>query len=231
MKKSLLALSAAALIILPGAVEGQGFAIGGRAGTLGVGVEAAVGLGPKLAVRGGIGLLPIERDASSFWDAGGNDVDLTIKLPEKWYNVGLDLYLGGGFRIGGGMLFKPDDPTLTGSLTGTASIDIGGQTYTASEVAEVVGSVDSKSQAPYAIIGFGRHVRSGVGLFLDLGVAFLGDSPVTLKAIPGNATIINSPEFQSRLRQEEATLEADLPTWAREYWPILNVGIKVGIGG
>ena len=224
-------MSAAALILLPGAVEGQGFAIAGRAGTLGIGAEAALGLGSNLAVRGGIGLLPIERDASSFWDAGGNDVDLTIKLPEKWYNVGLDLYLGGGFRIGGGMLFKPDDPTLTGTLSGTASIEIGGQTYTASDVAEVVGSVDSKSQAPYAIIGFGKHVKSGVGLFLDLGVAFLGDSPVTLTATKGNATVINSPDFQSRLRQEEATLEADLPTWARKYWPILNVGIKVGIGG
>jgi len=229
MKKSLLVLSAAALIVFPAVVDAQGFAIAGRAGTLGIGAEAAVGIGPKLALRGGIGLLPLERDASSFWDAGGNDVELTIKLPEKWYNVGADLYLGGGRRIGGGMLFKPDDPTLTGKLTGSASIEIGGTTYTASDVAQVVGSVDSKSQAPYAIIGFGRHTQSGIGLFLDLGVAFLGDSPVTLTA-SGNPTVINSGEFKSRLEQEERNLENDLPTWARKYWPILNIGIKVGLG-
>lgn len=230
MKKSLFALSAAALILVPGHLAAQGFAVAGRAGTLGIGAEAALGLGPNLAVRGGVGLMPIERDASSFWDAGDN-VDLTIKLPKTWYNVGLDLYLGGGFRVGGGMLFKPDDPTLTGTLSGTASIDIGGTTYTASDVAEVIGAVDSKSQAPYAIIGFGRHTKSGIGLFLDLGLAFLGDSPVTLEATKGNSAVINSPEFQSRLRQEEQSLENDLPTWARSYWPILNLGIKVGIGG
>lgn len=230
MKKSLLALGAAALILAPAAVEAQGFAVAGRAGTLGIGGEAALGFGPNLALRGGVGLLPLERDASSFWDAG-ESVDLTIKLPETWYNIGLDFYLGGGFRIGAGMLFKPDDPTLTGSLQGTASIEIGGTTYTATDVSEVVGSIDSKSQAPYAIIGFGKHTKSGIGLFLDLGMAFLGDSPVKLEATKGNATVINSPEFQSRLRAEEASLEADLPTWARKYWPILSVGLKVGLGG
>lgn len=229
MKKTLFALSAAALILVPAAVQAQGFAIAGRAGTLGIGAEAALGLGPKLALRGGLGLMPIERDASSFWDVG-NDVDVTIKLPEKWYNVGLDLYLGGGFRIGGGMLFKPDDPTVTGTLTTTGSIEIGGQTYTGTEVANVVGSIDSKSQAPYAIIGFGRHTKSGIGLFLDLGMAYLGDSPVTLTA-SGNPTVTNSPEFKTRLAQEQQNLEDDLPTWARKYWPILNAGIKFGIGG
>jgi hypothetical protein len=231
MKKSLLGLCAAALIIMPAAVEAQGFALAGRAGTLGIGAEAALGLGPNLAIRGGLGLLPVERDAGSFWDACKDDsVECTIKLPKNWYNVGLDLYLGGGFRIGGGMLFKPDDPTITGELTGTASIEIGGTTYTATEVAMVSGSVDSKSQAPYAIIGFGHHTKSGVGLFLDLGMAFLGDSPVVLSAT-GNQTVVGSTEFQSRLRAEEASLEEDLPTWARKYWPILNVGLKVGIGG
>jgi len=229
MKKSLLALSAVALILTPAAVEAQGFAIAGRAGTLGIGAEAAVGLGKNAALRGGIGLLPIERDASSFWDIG-NDVDVKIKLPKKWYNVGVDLYLGGGFRIGGGMLFKPDDPTVTARLAGSASIELGDSTYRVDQVTEVVGSVNSKSQAPYALIGFGKHVKSGIGLFLDLGVAFLGDSPVKLEATDGDPLVLNSAEFQTQLAREQQNLEDDLPTWARKYWPILNVGIKVGIG-
>jgi len=229
MKKSLFALTAAALILAPGAARAQGFAVAGRAGTLGIGAEAALGLGPRLDLRGGIGLLPIERDAGNFWDTCDRaGVDCTFKLPKTWYNIGLDLYVGGGFRIGGGMLFKPDDPSLSVGLQSGSTIEVGGVSYTEADLGTLTGSVDSKSSAPYALIGFGKHTKTGIGLFLDLGMAFLGDSPVKLEASadPQEA----NTTLQANLRKEEATLENDLPTWARKYWPILNVGIKVGIG-
>ena len=227
MKKTLFAFCAAALVLLPAAVQAQGFAVAGRAGTLGVGAEAALGLGTNLAIRGGIGLMPLELDATDAFDSNG--VDATLELPKTWYNIGLDLYLGGGFRVGGGMMFKPDDPTLTGTLTGSASIEIGGVTYTATDVASVKGALVSKSSAPYALVGFGRHVKSGIGLFLDLGVAFMGDPDVQLTAT-GNSTIVNSPDFQSRLRTEEQNVKDDLGKYLN-YWPILNLGLKFGIGG
>ncbi|GMV04003.1 MAG: hypothetical protein AMXMBFR53_02840 [Gemmatimonadota bacterium] len=229
MRKSLLTLSAAALLALPAAAAAQGFAVAGRAGTLGLGAEGAVGLTDSFVLRGGIGLIPLEVDATSFWDVG-DDVEATLTLPKTWFNVGADLYLGSGFRIGGGMLFKPDDPEVAGSLTGSASIDIGGKTYTATEVASVTGTLDAKDQAPYVLLGFGKHTRSGIGLFLDLGVAFMGDPEIALTAT-GNSTVINSAEFQSRLRTEEQSLNDDLPTWAKKYWPIINIGVKFGLGG
>lgn len=226
MKKTLFALSAAALILVPAAVQAQGFAIAGRAGTLGAGGEAALGLGPNLAIRGGIGLIPLEIDATDLIDANG--VEAKLKLPKSWYNVGLDLYLGGGFRVGGGMMFKPDDFVMDGTLTGSASIEIGGVTYTATDVATLEGRLVSKSSAPYALIGFGRHTKSGIGLFLDLGVALMGDPDVELSAT-GNPTVINSTEFQSRLAAEEQNIKDDAGTYLK-YWPILNLGLKVGIG-
>lgn len=232
MKKRLLVLGAAALVALPGALSAQGFAVAGRAGTLGLGAEAALGLTDALVIRGGLGLLPFEADASSFWDVG-NDVEATMTLPETWFNVGADLYIGSGFRIGAGMLFKPDDPTVTGSLSGTASIEIGGQTYTATEVAEVVGTLDAKDQAPYVLLGFGKHTRTGIGLFLDLGVAFMGDPVITLVGTEGAITQPTHPghaQFQARLQQEEQNLNNDLPSWAKKYWPIVNLGVKFGIG-
>lgn len=228
MKKSLFVLVTAALVALPGTLSAQGFGVGARAGTLGIGAEGALGLTDAFVVRGGIGLMPLELDPTSFWDPG-TDVEATLKLPKTWYNIGADLYLGGGFRIGGGMLFKPDDPTLTGSLTGSASIDIGGTTYTATDVAEVKGTLVSKSSAPYALIGFGKHTKTGIGLFLDLGVAMLGDPEVKLEATKGNPTVINSATFQNRLRQEEQSIEDDVGTYLK-YWPILNIGIRFGVG-
>ncbi len=228
MNKRLLVVTAAALITLPGALAAQGIGVAARAGTLGIGAEGAVGLTDAFVIRGGIGLMPLELKNPSFWEPG-TDVDATLKLPKTWYNIGADLYLGSGFRVGGGMLFKPDDPTLTGTLTGNAEIDIGGTKYKATQVAEVVGTLNSKNAAPYALIGFGKHTAKGIGLFLDIGVAMLGDPEVTLEATKGDPNVINSPQFQSRLRTEEQTIEDDFGTYLR-LWPILNLGIKLGLG-
>jgi hypothetical protein len=229
MKKGLFILTGAALLALPVTASAQGFGVAARAGTLGLGAEAALGLSDNLVVRGGIGLFPIETDATRFWDVG-QGVDATLKFPDTWYNVGVDLYLGGSFRIGGGMLYKPDDPSVTATLQSTGEIEIGGETYTASDVSEVVGSLSMKDSAPYVLIGFGKHTSPGIGLFLDLGVAFLGDSQVTLEATEGNPLIIDSEPFQQRLRQEEQNLDSDLPGWAKKYWPIASIGLRVGVG-
>lgn len=228
MKKTLLVLTAAALVALPGALSAQGIGIAGRAGTLGVGAEGALGLTDNLVIRGGLGLMPLELKNPSFWEPGA-DVDATLTLPKTWFNIGADLYLGSGFRIGAGMLFKPDNPTLTGSLSGSASIDIGGTTYTATDVAEVVGTLESAKQAPYALIGFGKHTRTGIGLFLDLGVAMLGEPDIALEATKGNPTIINSAQFQQRLRTEEQNIKDDVGQYLK-FWPIINIGIRFGIG-
>ncbi|MCG6958216.1 MAG: hypothetical protein LJF04_19675 [Gemmatimonadetes bacterium] len=230
MRKTALAISVATMVILPAAVGAQGFGVGARAGTLGFGVEGAAGLSNHVAVRGGLGLWTVNIDATGFWEPG-TGVSATLHLPKTWYNIGVDLYpTSGDFRIGGGMLYKPDDPKVVATADPTASVDIGGRTYTSADVAEVEGSLVSKKSAPYVLIGFGRHTRKGFGLFLDLGVAFLGEPSVQLKATRGDPTIINSADFQSALAQESANLESDLPTWAKKYWFIASVGIKLGLG-
>ena len=223
MRKSILALSTAAIVALPGALAAQGFGVAGRAGTLGLGAEAALGLTDAFVLRGGLGLMPLEPSATI------DNIDFTLKLPETWFNVGADLYLGSSVRIGGGMLFKPDDPTLTAEITGSTTIEIGDVTYTASDVAQVNGTLDSKDQAPYALIGFGKHTKSGIGLFLDLGAAFIGEPEVTLNAT-GNQVVVGSAEFQSELRKQEQNLEDDLGTYIK-VWPIINIGIRIGVGG
>ncbi|MFQ5537164.1 MAG: hypothetical protein ACE5GJ_06895 [Gemmatimonadota bacterium] len=222
MRKSILAAAAALMLAMPVSLFAQGLAVAARGGTLGVGAEAALGLSSNFAIRGGIGLMPFEPSATI------DGIDYTLKLPETWVNIGADLYLGGGFRIGAGMLFKPDDPTLTGEVSASKSVTIGDKTYTASDVAQLSGTLDSKDQAPYVLIGFGRHTKSGIGLFLDIGAAFVGDPKVTLSAT-GNPTVVNSSEFQSELRKQEQNTENDLGSYLK-IWPILNLGLKIGLG-
>jgi len=230
MRKIALALTVVTMVTLPAALGAQGVGVGARAGTLGFGVEGAVGLGNHVAVRGGLGLWTVNIDATGFWEPGPG-VSATLHLPRTWYNIGVDLYpVSGDFRIGGGMLYKPDNPTVVATADPTASVEIGGRTYTASDVGEVEGTLVSRKSAPYVLIGFGRHARKGVGLFLDLGVAFLGEPSVELAATRGDPTVIQSPEFKAALAAESAKLQSDLPTWAKKYWIIASVGIKLGLG-
>jgi hypothetical protein len=199
----------------------KGFGIAGRAGTLGVGGEVALGLTDAFVIRGGLGFIPFEPTTTI------DDIEFTLKLPEKWMTIGADIYLGDSFRIGGGMLFKSVDPSLTGSIVAD-SVGIGDMTYTSTEVSQLTAVLDSKDQAPYILIGFGRHTASGIGLFLDLGAAFIGEPEVRLDAT-GNSTIIGSSEFQSELRKQEANIEGDLGSYTK-VWPILNIGLRIGVG-
>ena len=219
MRKTLLALATLATFALPGLAEAQ-IGIAARGGTLGVGGEVALGMGDAVVIRGGIGFMPLEPSATI------SDIDFTLKLPETWYNVGLDLYLTNSLRVGGGMLFKSEDPSLEGDFTGT--VDIGGLDFSPGELGTLTGVLDSADKAPYVLIGFGKHTSQGVGLFLDLGVAFTGDPDVQLDASGG--TYSNQAELRSRLDIEEQNLEDDFGIYLR-YWPILNIGIRIGVGG
>ena len=221
MRKCVLTLSAALLLAAPTALSAQGFGLAARAGTLGVGPEAALGLTDALVIRGGIGLTAFEPSVTI------DDIPFTLTLPPRWVTIGADIYLSGTFRIGGGMLFKSEDPMLLAENTG--SIDIGDMTYTSDQVSQLTGTLDSEDQAPYVLIGFGKHTSTGIGLFLDLGAAFLGESEVLLEAT-GDATIITSSEFQEELRKQETSTEDDLRSYIK-VWPILNIGLRIGVGG
>ncbi len=222
MKKSILALVASCLLAAPGTAIAQGFGFGARVGTLGAGAEAAIGLSSHLVVRGGIGLLPLERSATI------SGIPFTLTLPKTWYNIGVDLYIAGPVRIGAGMLFKPDDPVVDATIDPGRQVGIGDTTYTAQAVFKLHGILDSQNQAPYVLLGFGKHTASGIGLFLDLGVAFLGDPAVSLSA-SGDPTIVNDPRFQTELRREETNVQNDAGTYLK-LWPVLSLGVRVGTG-
>ncbi len=199
--------------------EAQRLGIGGRVGTLGVGPEVAVGLGERVVVRGGMGLMPLEPSITL------GDIDVTFELPTS-YNVGVDLYLNGAMRIGAGFLFRSEDPRFTGVFT--TDQDIGGQTFTPQEIGTLVAVIGSERQVPYALIGFGNHTAPGVGLFLDLGVAFLGEPRFRLNT-EGGTLADDSGSLRTALDAEAAQFEEDAGRYL-ELWPILSLGLRIGIG-
>jgi hypothetical protein len=217
MKIHLFIAALLALLVGPSAATAQ-FGVAGRVGTLGIGAEGAIGFSERFVIRGGVGLSRLEANTSF------DGVPVTLTLPESWYNVGIDFYLNGSFRIGGGVLFKPDDPTITGSFT--EPVDIGGMVLTPSEIGTLTGSVQSDDQAAYALIGFGRHTAGGIGLSLDIGAAILG-SPVVV--LDGEGGTLPPVLLDSLLEQEAQDFAEDMKTYLK-IWPILNLGIRIGVG-
>lgn len=200
-------------------VEAQDLGIAVRAGTLGLGGEVALGLGNRVVVRAGIGYLPLEFGATL------DDIDVTLELPRTLYHAGVDLYLNSVIRIGGGFLVKPDGIAL--SATPTEPQDIGGEQYAPEEIGTLRGGLQTTDRAPYALIGFGKHVSRRAGLTLDLGVAFLRDTRVTLDSEGG--TLSDDPSFRQQLDAQARSFEDDLPRYL-ELWPMVSLGFRIGIG-
>jgi hypothetical protein len=208
--------------ITPAAAAAQGIGVAVKAGTIGVGVEGALGLGDNLAIRGGGALVPLNLDRTY------SDIEFGLDLPDTYLNLGLDFYPGGGpFRISGGMLFKPDEPRLTSEFIGPK--DIGGRSYSPSEIGTLVGEIDSGNRAPFVTIGFGRHTSTGLGLYADVGMAFLEDPKLSIRQEGGTLSGAAKAEFDTRLEQERQDIEDDLGGWQR-FYPIVQIGLKMGLG-
>jgi hypothetical protein len=218
MKRTTLAVFIVTLSGMAQDASAQGVGVALRAGSVGIGAEGALGLSPNLVVRGGLALMPIEFESTI------DDIDFTVELPDSWYNIGLDFYPAESFRIGGGILFKSEGPTLTGEPT--VPVDIGGVEYTPEELGTLHGSLVSGDTAPYMLVGFGKHTSLGFGLFVDLGVAFLGDPEIELDAQGGNYP--DQAELRTQLDIEETRLEDDAGKYL-SYYPFLSIGLRFGI--
>jgi hypothetical protein len=213
-----LTLAAAVSASAPARAAAQTAGIGIRAGTLGLGADIAVALTERVVARGGIGVSPIDPDATF------SEIDVTAELP-TWYNAGLDFYLNGAVRLGAGVLLKPSDPTLRGVFT--QDQEIGGQTFTPQEIGTLIGVINSRGPAPYVLIGFGKHTTPGTGLYVDFGVALMGEPQFELDARGGTLNS-QSGAFRDALDREAQEFEDDAAAYLR-FWPILNLGLRIGV--
>lgn len=212
-------IAAVAVVMLPMSASAQkiGVGIAGRAGSLGLGGEVAVSVTRYFGVRAGIGALPISY-TGEFEDARYH-VESTSPLT----NIGVDFYPGFfDLRLGGGILFINNPTTFDARYEGT--IEINEQTYTDAEVGALTGELDHGGPAPYAIIGLGRQTNKGVGIFLDLGAAFLEQQRMSYSA---TGTLSGDPTFEAELEAEARDIEDEVNKYVKIF-PILSAGIKIG---
>lgn len=219
MRISLAFAALLAALSLPITLGAQGLALAARAGTLGLGGEAALGLGSRIVVRGGYGVMPFEYEGTFQGET------YTVALPKSYASAGVDFYpFGSGVRLMGGFLLRSGDVELSATFSGSRRI--GDKDYNAS--GKLAATVVQEKTTPFVGIGFGKHTAGGFGLFLDLGVALLGE-PSDVKLV-ASGPVAALPGIQQDLAKEETKIENDFGTFL-QYWPILSVGLKLPLGG
>jgi len=218
MIKRILAVAVLVGVGAPQTVAAQGLGFGVFGGSLGLGGEAAVGVTDRIVLRGGFGVFSFEPTVDV------SDLSVELDMPSS-YHAGIDLYLNGSMRLSGGVLLRIDDPKLSGTFTEPQ--EIGGTEFSPAEIGTLTGVLDAKDQAPYLLIGFGKHIDPGVGLFLDLGVAFVGEPDVRLGAQGGSLSPDAEP-LKSALEREAQEIEDDLQGYLK-YFPFISLGLRFGV--
>ena len=148
-----------------------------------------------------------------------------MDFPDWWFDVGVDFYLNEEFRLGGGLVIQPSDARLFGQGSGT--VDIGGEPLTREELGDLSGVIEMDDVAAFALVGFGRHTSVGLGLFVDAGAAVSRSPSVRLAARGGT---MPAAQLDPLLDAEARDFEDDMKTYFR-IWPILSIGLRLGVGG
>lgn len=206
------------LLGTPAGLSAQSVGIAAHVSTLGLGGDVGLHFG-RVGLRVGGNFFPFDIDASY------SNIDYTINLPSPQWTAMLDLYLVGGLRATGGLLFSSPDIDVLGKLA--TAVNIGGTMYTPAQVGTLKGSIINDDVSPYVGIGFGGPGSSRFGFFLDLGVAFQGTPAVALSA---DGPIANDPllgpVFLADLNAEAADFENDISFF--KVYPVVSIGFTIG---
>jgi hypothetical protein len=213
--RRLLLLIGAFSLTATSALRAQDVGAALHVGTLGLGVDAGISVNPRITVRAGGSFFPVNPSVTV------SDIKYTADLPSPQFTGIVDLFLVGGLRLSGGVRISSDDAGATGEITG--SVEVGNVTYTASEIGTLAAIIETNTMAPYLGIGFGNIAKSGLGFFMDLGVAFQGRPAITFEA---TGTLANDPLFQAELARETATVEDDIAIY--RFYPVLSLGLSFG---
>jgi hypothetical protein len=195
-----------------GSAGGVGVTV--KAGTLGLGAEATIGVSDYLGVRlGGNGY---NYSASQSEEEGTVYGELNLLT----YSALLDIHpFGGGFRLSGGGMMNKNKIKLRADLNETVELD--GQEYWLSDLK---GEVTFNEMAPYAGIGYGNAVGAdGRWHFAcDFGVMFQGSPEVSASATASDPAM--QPIVDDALDKEVADIQDDADSF--KYYPVISLGIS-----
>jgi hypothetical protein len=222
--KTLLKAAAAASLLMVSSMAAQadGFALGAKVSTLGIGPEVTVGLTDGVNIRVGANFFSMDKTLTK----GGNEFDFNLNMEN--YTAFADFHVfGGGFRVTGGAMYNKGN-NLTGIANSANDYDINGVTYTSAQVGDLRGELLMGSEvSPYLGIGFGDNISGGSGLSFnfDLGVFFTG-VPKTNLTTTGGTLQNNAAAYailQENLARETDNIRNDIKDF--KYYPMVSLSI------
>lgn len=205
----------ATLLVIPAtATADNNLWLGVKAGTLGIGIEGTWRPIDWLDLRLGANRF----DYGDSGSQAGINYDGTLQLQTYYGTANLRFPLS-PFRVSLGY-FSNSNKVLLQS-TDTPTFDIGGITYTATEVGTLTSNTNWASSSPYVGAGFDFEILNRVGLNFDFGVLLQGDPRVSLTS---DGTLSDNQIFLDALEVERAELEDDLS--ALKAYPVVSLGLN-----
>lgn len=201
------------------AAAGDNIWLGLKAGTLGLGLEAAWRPIPWLDLRAGGNMFDYDDTGSQ----AGINYDATLQL-ETYYLTGNFLFPVSPFRVTVGAFSNGNELQMT-SMPQT-SYDIGNGNYSPDEVGTLRSTTYFEDIAPYLGVGFDFSIVGKVGLSLDFGVLWQGAPLVSLTS-DGTAMTdpVLGPIFLAELEAERLQLETEFQDY--KAFPVISLGFNV----
>lgn len=195
----------------------EGFGLEAKVSTLGLGAELHYGFSDYFNAR--LGLNNFTYDYNTTED----DIEYNFDLELKSTALLVDFHpFGGRFRLTGGILNNKNE--FQGNAALANDYTIGGTTYTSEEVGTLTGRVFFEDDnVPYLGLGWASNPGdSGLSISFDIGVVLQGEPSASLTTQGG--TLIDDPQFQDDLQQEEQALQDDM----REFdtYPVASIGLQ-----
>lgn len=215
MRRSLLVVFAACVAVPLASQAPMPIGVGISASTMGIGVDGAVQVMPRIGLRGRLAFMPYK---PKFTVSG---IEYEMELPSPQAGLFADVFLVGGLRVTGGLRYSSKGLSASGVIPGT--VTIGDSTYSGSEIGTWSGAITTKKLAPYLGLGFGRVAGHGLGIFFDAGVAFHGTPTVTFSA---DGPIASQAQFQTELAKEQADANDSISSVT--IYPVIALGLRYG---
>ena len=199
-------------------------AIGGKGGTLGLGIELTIGLSQQWNTRFGVNGF----DYSDHREASDIEYDAEAQL--RTAAALLDFHPGGhGFRLTAGAIWNGTKVEGSSLQPDSGFYDIGGVRIPA----DILGTLDADAEwdpfAPYVGLGWGNAVGANqkVGFSFDIGAVFQGEADVELTPVLPADSPINTPGARQALQILLDREEADIEDEAGDYdiYPVVSIGV------
>ena len=190
------------------------FALLGRFGTLGLGLEVGRGISDKWAVRAGLNGYSTERSVTESNVRYDAEIDLrSAGVTFDWHPT------AGAFRLSAGAFYNGTEFSVLGRATG-GTFEFNGTTYNASEIASLSGKVTFKKFAPFIAVGFGNVTKRGFSYSVDLGALYQRAPDVELNVSCG--VTAQCSQLTSDVQAEQAQLRSDIKGY--RFWPVIQAG-------